>query len=62
MRSSGFSFKQAVNHFLRRGLTSSKQPATKPFKITPRDLGLPPGLSYDNIGELIEMVEGPYHK
>lgn len=58
----GLSFKEVVNHYLRLGLMASKQPASKPFKIVPRELGLPPGLSYDNIGELLEILEGPYHK
>jgi hypothetical protein len=58
----GLSFKQAVNHYLRLGLMASKRPVSKPFKIVPRDLGLPPGLNYDNIGELLEILEGPYHK
>jgi len=25
-------------------------------------MGLPPGLSYDNVEELIEALEGPLHK
>jgi hypothetical protein len=58
----GLSFKQAVNHYLRLGLMAEKQPVAKPFKITPRALGLPPGLSYDNVEDLIEVLEGPYHK
>ena len=33
------------------------------FKITPRDLGdLRPGLSLDNVAELIEQVEGSLHR
>jgi hypothetical protein len=62
MRRSGVSFKKAVNHFLRIGLMASRQPLRKPFKVTPRELGLPPGLSYDNVEELIEALEGPLHK
>ena len=62
MKRAGLSFKQAVNHYLRLGLMASKQPVSKPFKIVPRGLGLPPGLNYDNIGELLEILEGPYHK
>lgn len=55
----GLSFKQAVNHFLRLGLMASKKPILKPFKVVPRDLGLPPGLNYDNIEELLDILEGP---
>ena len=61
-RRTGTSFKQVVNHYLRLGLMAAKQPARKPFKIVPLDLGLPPGLNYDNIGELLEALEGPSHK
>ncbi len=58
----GLSFKEAVNHYLRLGLMAAKAPARKPFKVVPLDLGLPPGLNYDNIGELLETLEGPAHK
>ena len=61
-RRSGASFKQVVNHFLRLGLMMSKQPARKPFVVVPKRLGLPAGLSYDNIGQLLEAVEGPAHR
>lgn len=61
-RKSGTSFKEAVNHFLRLGLAASKQPRRKRFVVTPVNLGLPPGLSYDNVEELIEHLEGPEHK
>ena len=62
IRRSGVSFKEAVNHFLRLGLMKSRQPARKPFVVTPRAFGLPPGLSYDNVEELIEQLEGAAHK
>jgi hypothetical protein len=55
------SFKEVVNHFLRRGLLAGRHPARKPFAVTPRKLGLPPGLSYDNVEQLLEAVEGPAH-
>jgi len=62
IRRSGISFKEAVNHYLRLGLTAAKQPARKKFVVKPFAMGLPPGLSYDNVEELIEMLEGPLHK
>lgn len=38
-------------------------PATKKsFVVKPWKLGLPPGLSYDNVKELVEVQEGPRHK
>lgn len=62
MRQTGVSFKAAVNHFLRLGLTNSKPRGRKPFRVTPRELGLPPGLSYDNVGQLLESIEGATHR
>ena len=61
-RRSGTSFKEAVNRYLRLGLMASKQPLRKKFVAKPRLMGLPPGLSYDNIGELLDAIEGPMHR
>jgi hypothetical protein len=59
----GKSLKQTINHLLRLGLMQAGKPQpSKPFTVTPRPLGLPPGLSYDNIGDLLEALEGPDHK
>ena len=57
MRRSGSSLKGAVNHFLRLGLMSANERRKKPFAVTPRALGLPPGLSYDSVAELLESLE-----
>jgi hypothetical protein len=62
IRRSGISFKAAVNHYLRLGLMAAKQPGGKKFVVKPRALGLPPGLNYDNIGELLDTIEGPSHR
>jgi hypothetical protein len=62
IRRSGVSFKEAVNHYLRLGLTAAKQPARKKFVVKPLAVGLPPGLSYDHVEELIEVLEGPLHQ
>jgi len=62
IRRSGVSFKAAVNHYLRLGLMAAKQPVRKKFVVKPLAMGLPPGLSYDNVGELLEALEGPRHK
>jgi hypothetical protein len=62
IRRSGASLKAVVNHFLRLGLMVSGKPERKQFLVRPRPLGLPPGLSYDNVEDLIEAIEGPTHK
>lgn len=62
MRRSGSSLKATVNHFLRLGLMISGKPDRKQFSVHPRALGLPPGLSYDNVEDLIEAIEGTTHK
>ena len=63
MRRSGKSFKDVVNHFLRMGLNARREfKMSDPFKVRARKLGLHPGLNYDNIGELLEQIEGPRHK
>jgi hypothetical protein len=61
-RRSGASFKHVVNYFLRLGLMASKRPRQKPFTVAPRKLGLPPGLTYDNVEQLLEALEGPAHR
>jgi len=62
-RRSGESFKGTVNTLLRQGLIASRNPQPrKRFVVTPRKMGLPPGLSYDSIPDLLEAIEGPYHK
>jgi hypothetical protein len=62
IRRSGVSFKEAVNHYLRMGLMTSAQPQRKKFVVHPRPLGLPAGLSYDNVEELVAALEGSAHK
>ena len=56
----GRPFREIVNETLRRGLASRRVAAQRQsFKITARDLGdLKPGLSLDNVAELVEHVEG----
>jgi len=63
-RRSGRSFRDVVNDTLRRGF-ASRRPAgvREPFRVAARDLGgLHPGLSLDNIGDLLEQIEGPLHR
>ncbi len=65
-RDTGQPFKVVVNEALRLGLISQdalnesmKEPA---FVIKTRELGAKPGISFDNVAELLEQVEGPSHR
>jgi hypothetical protein len=60
----GRPFREIVNETLRRGLESRRATAQRrAFKVAARDLGnLRPGLSLDNIAELIDHVEGSLHR
>ncbi|MGO8818355.1 MAG: DUF2191 domain-containing protein [Terriglobia bacterium] len=61
-RRSGEPFKQIVNRVLRTGLTIRAQAASiPPFKVKARSLGSE-GFNYDKVWELIEEIEGPYHR
>jgi hypothetical protein len=63
VRQSGDSFKATVNRLLSLGLMNAREKAdAKPFEVTPFPLGLRPGLSYDSIPDLLEEIEGPYHR
>jgi hypothetical protein len=57
-RSEGL-FKELVNDTLRTGLrVRSLLQKPRKFKVRARDLGFRPGLNYDNIGELLEQIQG----
>ena len=60
-RRSGRAFREVVNDVLRRGLTRPPElRGRSPFRVVARDLGARrPGVSLDNVAELIERVEGP---
>ena len=52
------SFKVAINTTLRSGLDQrSIKPKSKPFRTAPEDMGILPHVNYDNVGELLELVE-----
>jgi hypothetical protein len=56
-------FKQIINTALRIGLDEVlKPPRTKRYRTKARPLGLRPGLSYDNISELLARAEGEDHR
>ena len=62
LRRTGSSLKAAVNYFLRLGLMAEGGAPAKPFVVEPRPLGLPAGLSYDSVEDLIEALESPLHR
>ena len=52
-------FKQVINEALRIGLEQlGKPPRRKPYHMKPHRMGLRPGYSLDNIGELLAQIEG----
>ena len=63
-RRGGRAFKEVVNDVLRRGLSTRRAPApAAPFQVKSRDLGnLQPGISLDNVAELLDRVEGSRHR
>lgn len=61
-RRSGRPFKDVVNDTLRRGLASPKA-IRAPFRIQARDLGESHvAAQLDDIGGVLESVEGPRHR
>jgi hypothetical protein len=61
-RRSGESFRAVLNRVLRDGLNVRRiQRPDKPFRVKARALGLRPGVRLDNIGELLEQLDGPGH-
>ena len=54
------SFKEIVNETLRIGLNgNASQPRKKKFKVKPFNLGLRKDLNFDNIEEVLDILEGP---
>ncbi|MDE3155122.1 MAG: DUF2191 domain-containing protein [Acidobacteriota bacterium] len=63
-RRSGRAFRDVVNETLRVGLAHpARGGRPTAFRVKARDLGaLRPGLSLDNVAQLIEQTEGPLHR
>ena len=62
-RKTGLPFKTVVNDLLRAGLAQrSAMKDIKPFKIETFSSKLAPGLSLDSISDLLEKIEGPWHR
>ena len=59
----GMTFKEVVNETLRIGLLTRRElKVTEPFEVKARAMGVRPGFNYDNIGDLVEQLEGTNHK
>jgi len=62
-KKTGRPFKAVVNEYLRLGFTARRQlKGRKLFKVKARPLGLKAGVNIDNVGELLEQIEGPAHR
>jgi plasmid stability protein len=62
-RRSGRSFKETVNDTIRRGLASRVGSPHARFRVKTRDLGdVRPGVTLDNVAELVDRLEGPLHR
>ena len=55
----GIPFKKLLNQAVRAGLLAMKGPKqSKPYKVVPVNLGIRPGINYDDIGALLDLAEG----
>jgi hypothetical protein len=56
----GKSIETVVNEALRAGL--SRRPERIRFRVRPHDLGLQPELDLEDVGRLLDHIEGPNHR
>jgi uncharacterized protein (UPF0262 family) len=63
-RRTGQPFRRVVNEYLRIAMAQRKATqASAPFRVNAVDMGGPqPGRSYDDVGALLEEVEGVDHR
>jgi hypothetical protein len=61
-RARGSSFRETLNELLRAGLMADTQPKRRKLNIVPHHGGYYPGLNYDCTEELLEYLEGPFHR
>lgn len=61
-RTTGASFKEVVNRALRRGLLEEVRPPAERFVVEARPMHARPGFDFDDIGALLEQVEGEDHR
>ncbi len=58
-RKRGLSFKQTINEVIRTGLASSKgDPTQKAFRVEAKRMGTMPGVNYDSVSGLLDLLDG----
>ncbi|MCU1257959.1 MAG: hypothetical protein JWO80_844 [Bryobacterales bacterium] len=62
MAETGKSFKDSVNDLIRLALHAERKRPEEPFVVKPFQTGPLPGLSLDNIEDVLDQVEGPDRK
>jgi hypothetical protein len=61
-RRTGRPFKAIVNDAIRAGLEQRGARRRSRFRVAAQPMGLRPGIELDDIGGLLELVEGPDHR
>jgi hypothetical protein len=56
-RERGISFREALNGALRRGLSTGPTQATRPYRLTPKPMGLRRGIDLDHALRLAAELE-----
>ena len=63
MMRTGKSLKETVNACLRRGFESPTEDELEaPFTVEPRAMGARPGFDLDDVGGLLEVLDGAGHR
>ena len=63
VRRRGTTFKETVNSCLRRGLEApSEDDLASPFRVEAQPMGLREGLDLDDIGGLLDLLDGPVRR
>jgi hypothetical protein len=59
-------FRQALNELVRRGAQAESEATAaqvaQPFRVEPQPMGYRTGLNYDDASELLEHLEGAFHR
>lgn len=58
-QTTGKSFREVLNETVRLGLQVTEAGPRQPVELKTFPMGLRHGLSYDNVAELLEQIDGP---